>query len=183
MRALHLQSNVINCVLQCVQKFCPQVKIMESLINPAEMKQYPLSALSDQMHFTIQEVARAAIATSQRRPASVVSSTGATLPFHHLLKFEPYAEMNKSLIKTLYSEENSRKIISDQFLTSFFHQVSSTKNVELFTEIFTEEQHCSIHTTPVDTNLLQELYKWRSRCEGTYQCLRDKLDHYSIFAG
>ena len=181
-RAVYLQANVINCVLQCVQKFCPQVRIMESLINPAETMQYPLRALSDQVHFTIQEVARAAIETSHGHPTSVVSSTGATLPFHHLLKFEPYAEMNKSAIKTLYSEENSTKIISDQFLLKFFYQVSSSKNAELFIKIFTEEQYC-IQTTPGDSDLLQELHKWRSRCEGTYKCLRDKLNLFSIFAG
>ena len=186
---MNLLSNVINKVLQCAQTFCPRVKISESLIDQTEVVKYPLKPMSELMHFTIQAVASAAVETLQGQPISVVNSMGVTRSLQYLLTFEPYAELNKQIIQTLCSEQSSNKSISDQFLLMLFYCLSTSKHVEFFIKIFSdtsesvsnsEEQSCIVYG---DSKLLQTLRELKDRSEGTYQCLRDKLDQFSIFAG
>ena len=185
---MNLLSSVINKVLQCAQTFCPRVKTSESLIDRTEVVQYPLKPMSELMHFTIQAVASAAVETLQRQPISVVNSTGVTKSLQHLLTFEPYTELSKQIIQTLCCEQSSKKSISDQFLLILFYCLSTSKHAEFFIKIFSgtsesvsnSEQSCTGYG---DRKLLQTLHELKDRSEGTYQCLRDKLDQFSIFAG
>ena len=184
---MNLLSSVIRMVLLCVQEFCPRVKISESLIDLTEVVNYPLKPLSALTHFTIQAVASAAVESWHGQPISVVSSTGITRPLQHLLTFEPFAELNKQIIQVLHSEQSSRKIISDQFVLTLLRCISASKYANFFDEIFRDisdpsniaDQRCSVHD---NTKLFQGLYEWKKRCEVTYQCLREKMGQYSIFA-
>ena len=177
--AVNLRSGVISTVLQCAQQFCPQLDITDSLINSVESQNYPLISLSDLTHFTIQDVAKATIETSHEQPVYVVSSTGATTPFYDLIMFEPYAELSKSTIQSLCIEENSEKVVSDHFLVNICCQVSESKNTSMLIKILSEKQP----TTVEGSDLLHDLHRWRDRYEGTYKCLRDKLDQFSVFGG
>ena len=186
---MNLLSSVIGKVLQCAQTFSPRVKISESLIDRTEVVQYPLKPMSELMHFTIQAVASAAVETLQGQPISVVNSTGVTRSLQYLLTFEPYTELNKHIIQILCSEQSSNKSISDQFILMLFYCLSTSKHVTFFTKIFSdalesvsnsEEQSCTVYG---DSKLLQTLRELKDGSERTYQCLRDKLDHFSIFAG
>ena len=175
------RSHIITKILQCVQDFCPQIKKVESFIDPSEATQFPIE-LSKIPRYTLQKIAEAIVNSNDcyMYPLSVVSSTQ-IIPLHHLVTFEPYAEIGLSMLKNMYSDHVNK--LSDQALESL--SCSLSKKYDLFSKIFGLTPHSlsTIPSSPTPEDLLTVLQQWRDGCEGTYKCLKEKLDQYSIFAG
>ena len=111
-------------------------------------------------------------------PPSVVSSRR-IIPLHCLVIFEPYAEIELTVLKNLFHSDYVQ--ISDQVLELLCHNLSRQCN--LFTGIFRLKSQSTLPSSLTPEELLTVLKQWRDGCEGTYKCLKEKLDQYSIFAG
>ena len=172
------RSHIIRKILQCTRDFCPQIKTVESFIDPSEATKFPIKFIPEIPRFNLQKIAEAIVKFSDHHPLSVVSSRR-TILLDRLVIFEPYAEIGQAMLKNLHSYQNDDvNIISNQVLETLCLKLSRKAN--LFVKIFKECQ--LLHsTTPED--LLTVLQQWRDGCEGTYKCLKEKLDQYSVFAG
>ena len=164
------RSHIIWKILQCTQDFCPQIKPVESFTHPLEAMKFPIKLTSDMPRFNVQKVAEAIVKYGDHRPLSVVSATR-TILLDDLVAFEPYTEIGLSILKNLHS--HPMKKLSDHNL-----EILSLKLSEKASKIFKETKTVS---SPPD-ELFTILKKWRDGCDGTYKCLKEKLDQYSIFA-
>ena len=172
-----VRSQVAKIVVHCIKQFCPRVEYTESFIDPSTITKYPLNPVSELNCYSIQETAKAVTFTSFTNP-SVVSLNGLTIPLNKLLVFDPYADLGISLLQTLYNKQAYH--VSDQYLTQFAQRTSS--RADFFMEILgSTPKHGESSNSSY--SLLQELRKWRHGCDGTYHCLRQKLDVVSIFTG
>ena len=175
-KCLQLRTQVIQKVLAALREFCPKVVAAESFIDPSELSQYPLKGTSELTLFPLSAVAKSVVAGK----SSVVSMSIKSLSLESLLLFEPYADLGEANLRELFSEEKRR-------LTIFsIADCIPDKNTEMIKKIF-KPSPTQLRERMSGGSIASPVYHvldmWRDSCEGTYQCLREKLDQFSAFAG
>ena len=175
-KCLQLRSQVIQKVLAALREFCPKVVTAESFIDPSELSQYPLKGTSELTLFPLSAVAKSVVAGK----SSVVSMSVKSLSLESLLLFEPYADLGEANLRELFSEEKQRLIIFS------IADCIPDKNTEMIKKIF-KPSPTQLRERMSGGSIASPVYHvldmWRNSCEGTYQCLREKLDQFSAFAG
>ena len=171
-----LRSLLIQKVLAAAREFCSKVNTVESFINPSDTTQYPLKPTSQLSLYNISDVATA---VAKGVPA-VVNDSGTSVFLDSLLSFEPYADLGEANLRELFSEEKQRLIIF-----SIADSIPD-KNTEMIKKIF-KPSPTQLRERMSGGSIASPVYHvldmWRDSCEGTYQCLREKLDQFSVFAG
>ena len=181
---LRTRSNVITKVLQTVKDFYPNAKTVESIIDPQEVIVPPLKPPSELTLYCISDIA-VAITTKKEDDKSDYKS----FPLKHLLAFEPYANLNQDTLQCILSDKNTKKdeTISSAFISHFTDQVTScSEDLSKYIALISHAQVFSVqtsHTGSPRQKLIQALITWRNETEGTYSCLRETLNKYSIFTG
>ena len=181
---LRTRSDVITKVLQTVKDFYPDTKTVESIIDPQEVIVPPLKPPSELTLYCISDIA---IAFTTRREDD--QSDYKSFPLKHLLAFEPYANLNQDTLQCILSDKNTMKdeTISSAFISHFTDQVTScSEDLSKYIALISHAQVFSVqssHTCSPSQKLIQALITWRNETEGTYSCLRETLNTYSIFTG
>ena len=179
---LQLRSLLIQKVLAAAREFCSKVSTVESFINPSDTTQYPLKPTPQLALYNISDVATA---VAKGVPA-VVNDSGTSVFLDSLLSFEPYADLGEANLRELLCSHCSRKI-SDEFISKIALCISNKPQavLNIFETILlplAERASLDAASSPL-YRVRQVLKIWRDACEGTYQCLRKKLDQFSAFAG
>ena len=179
---LQLRSLLIQKVLAAAREFCSKVSTVESFINPSDTSQYPLKPTSQLALYNMTEVA-SAVTTGA---SSVVHDSGRPVSLDSLLSFEPYADLGEANLRELLCSHCSAKI-SDEFISKITLCISSKPQtiLNIFETIFLSlAERASLEAASSPLYRVRQVLKiWRDGCEGTYQCLREKLDQFSAFAG
>ena len=173
------RSSIIRKICQCAQDICANIETVESFIDPSETTEFPLkSSVSEISQFGLQAIVEAITKSAEYESLSIVSSK-CTISLDHLLIFEPYAELGITLLKELCTRiSNCDKKVSNRFLQRLSLRLS--RKSKLFIKMFRSNSSTSSSAT---SDLLDVLKTWRDECTGTYKCLKDKFDQFSIFAG
>ena len=177
---LAIRSKTIKKVLQTVKDFCSNIKTTESIIDPQQVIKHPLKPSSE---LTLCSISNTALAiTSSKKD---VMSEYQSLPLKHLLKFEPYAHLDQDTLQCIHSEKNVMKNekISNTFISHFTSQIRSAEDIEMYTTLLQPRSTPSTVSSSLEQELIQALESWRNETEGTYSCLKETLDMYSIFTG
>ena len=173
---VHLRSCVIHKVLAAVSEFCAKVDTAEYFIDPAQTLSYPINATK---LYSMKDIS-ALIAKNSTKSMYVVSECGESLPLKALLTFEPYALLDQRVIAKIFGTDNAvDEVISDSSLSAISRSVLNNESSISFANLFENGNSNSLNFM----QLLQILKVWRSSCVGTYKCLRQKLDQYSILSG
>ena len=179
-KCLTIRSKIIAKVLQTVQDFCPNIKTTESIIDPQQVIKHPLKPY---LELKVCSVSSTALAIASKEED--VMSDYQSLPLKHLLKFEPYAHLDQDTLQCIHSEKNIMKDekISNGFISHFTSQIRSAEDIEIYTAILQPHSTPSTISSSPKQVLIQALESWRNETEGTYKCLREALNKYSIFTG
>ena len=183
---LQLRSLLIQKVLAAAREFCSKVSTVESFINPSDTTQYPLQPTSQLMLYDVIEVATAVA----KGTPSVVHDSGTPVSLDSLLSFEPYADLGEPILHKLYNNDSlicdkvSATLISDiaehiPLKKEMIKALFKPKAAELATRI-SEAAYMYVND---EFEITQIFHIWKEQTEGTYQCLREKLDQFSVFAG
>ena len=184
------QENLINCIAQrssiikkvrqCAQDICSNIETVESFIDPSEATEFPLkSSVSEIPQFGLQAIVEAITKSAEYESLSIVSSK-CTISLDHLLIFESYAELGMALLKELCTRiSDCDKKLSNRFLERLSLRLS--RRLTLFIKMF--KSNSSTLSSATSEDLFDVLKTWRDECIGTYRCLKDKFDQFSIFAG
>ncbi len=118
------------------------------------------------------------------------------LPFAHLLQFESYAGLDQTTIQCIHSDKNTKKEekISRAFISHFAELVTNSdnknpdqvaRNSRMFRIMLSPSQTSVVKIQSVSPRqeVIQALETWRSETGGTYSCLRETLNKYSVFTG
>ena len=178
MQLVKLRSQVMVEIQSVKREFCSHAVIVEEFIpNP----QYPVNIKSSSV--SVDDISHA-IACHED---SVILTSGShedsvTLSISKLLYFEPHQFCNQQALVDLYSQ----KLVSCKVMSSFIENVSC--------EITSVDDFCTALNVPlpkvvVDSGssdylkAVRMFQEWQTGSEGTYQCLRQQMDKYSIFSG
>ena len=182
-KCVELRSAVIQKILKAVKDFCPKVCVNELLIHPADFH-YPLQPIRELTTFSIQAVAQA---VSQAQPA-VVNNAQKLITVEKLLYFEPYADMDERILSELFDVQNSdyATVVSDSFLYAIADRAHHKRAFfeKLLNLPASSVEFHQLRAPPGSAHAMGHLLVcWKERSDGSRQCLRQKLDQFSIFAG
>ena len=186
------RSSVIQAVLSTRANICPQVSTTEFLIHPSSVE-YPLKVSEGITLFSLAAVARA---IANAKPC-VVSDCGKNkdiefLKVENLLCFEPYSDSGKEVLKEIFNDDNYNKKVTDNFIyritDSIAHRAQEIQKKKWLMNVFElpfiqlQEQTSRVPEGPT-RELIGLFQTWRQCNSGTYQCLRETLDKFSVFCG
>ena len=173
------RSKIVSKILETVKDVCPNIVVVESLINPKEVVSHPLKPSSE---LTLCRVRHIALAVTSQKEA--VKSIHRALSLKRLLQFEPYAGLDLNTLQCIHSDKNAMKDehISNVFVSHFASQISDPNSILMYRRILSQPNVKSQSVSPRQ-EVVQALETWRSETEGTYRCLRETLNKYSVFTG
>ena len=182
------RSQVIKCILEAKEEFCPAVTMKESLIHPNCLLT-PVTGTSFQL-FSISELVEALL----ENESGLVSQPGRKgVEIDQLLYFEAYTCFSADVLRELVTEfENSSdKLVSEEFL----NEVSKNSH----TKLDQLKQALGIHSAKFRAALARAppfqrdhpeyqcklvFQVWKENTQSpTYRALRSALDKYSVFCG
>ena len=180
---------IVSKIRETVEHYGRNVNVIESVIDPDEVVKHPLKNTSDLPRVNINDIA-AAVSFNRR----IIKSTQQVgLTFEHLLQFEPYAGLDQTTIQCIHSDKNAKKYkkISEAFISHLASQIADpdseypdqvVRNSRMYRKILI---HSNVNSQLVSPRqeVVQALETWRSETEGTYSCLRETLNKYSVFTG
>ena len=176
MGLVNLRSKVLREVLSVKRDFCNNTEAVEMLVpNP----QYPVNS---EFNVALRSVA---VSVAQHNVAALVNDSARTpLMIHALLHFEAYSFFPQ---ERLYDICNSTHSVSPQFIECAATRLASVDDFCTTVDDFCTMLRVPIHRIESSSSKYQKVVEmfrvWQTRCEGTYQCLRQCLDEYSVFAG
>ena len=176
------RSKVVSKVLETVKDVCPNIVVVESLIDPQEVVSHPLKPSSELTLFSVRDLSAAVISQKE-----AVKSVHQALSLKRLLQFEPYAGLDQNTLLCIHSDKNVIKDeqISNAFVSNFATQISDPNSILMCRRILSQSRASSVNIQSVSPRqeVVQALETWRSETEGTYSCLRETLNKYSVFTG
>ena len=180
---LMVRSKIITKTLETVRDFCPNVTTVESVIDPHELIDHPLKPAAS---LTVCTVTNIAIAVSNN--LEDVKCEHQPLTMSQLLQFEPYSGLDQDTLQSIFSEKNAKKDIriSSGFIDYFATQIADSEHIKLYAKILGHHRSPIARVSQSDSSkqeLVHTLETWRDKTEGTYSCLRETLNKYSIFTG
>ena len=179
MELVHLRSKVLREVLSVKRDFCNNTEAVEVLVpNP----QYPVNS---EFNVALRSVA---LSVAQHNVAALANDAACTpLMIHALLHFEAYSFFPQECLYIIFNSHNSTHSVSPQFI-----ECAATRLVSVDDFCTTVDDFCTVLKVPIHriesscskyNKVVKMFHMWQTRCEGTYQCLRQYLDEYSVFAG
>lgn len=166
-----LRSAVIAEVLQAIDDYCPGISVTETFISPAEAVQHPLNPSHGGL------IAAAEVAKAVCLPAPyALNASYQLIELQKVLLFEPYANFGAIHLGTLFAEENEKCKVNAEFFNSVVQLLKLP--LDTLHKVFFKAS--SVESIDTVGNIFP---LWCSHSEGTYQCLRQTLDAFSVFAG
>ena len=177
---LQLRSLLIQKVLAVTLEFCSKVSTVELFIQPSDAIHYPLKPI---LQLSLISSRVIALCLVENLP-EIVDRSGNSVSFVSVLPFEPYAYLNKAILYSLFNEESPKykTKVSSQLLSELAECIPK----EVLNLIFRPCHYRLAEqiSDPSFINKEQEMIAmWKNESEGTYQCLRQKFDQFSVFAG
>ena len=170
LESINLRSLIIQTVLSTKNELCRKVEMAESVIHPKDTVNYPID-ITQAKFVNIKDVAQ-----TVKEGKELVLDNRDRFRVEELLHFEPYSNMEESLLRELYEDPSQH------------HQAISDPMIDNFNAIFKPSQLklATCATTPGEVHKLSQILRlWREEMgpDGTCCRLHRQLDGYSVFAG
>ena len=180
--SVHLRSLIIKMVMSTKNELCRKVEMAESLIHPKDTVDYPID-ITQAKCVSIKDVAQ----TIKEGKEFVVLENNETLSLKELLHFEPYANMEESLLRELFEDPSQHhQAISDEVINRITK--CACLSIDDYCAIIEPllQQVVTSNASDGEINKLSQVLRlWREEMgpDGTCCSLHRKLDEYSVFAG
>ena len=167
-----IRSQVIAEILRVKYEFCRNTETVEKFVpNPL----YPVGM---GLNVTLNKIARS---LSYHEDAFLLTTH---TPFNitDMLFFEPYMFCNQQCLVDLYSHLLQTCAVTSQFIECV---ASTISRVDDFCTVLNVPLHkVTVDSSSSDYHKAVRMFReWQSQSEGTYQCLRQHMDQYSVFSG
>ena len=168
------RAQVIQQILKAKAEFCGSVKTVEEFIPHP---QYPVTIPSTS-GISVKAIAQA-ICSGRKK---VHTSPHDLVPVSELLCFEPLQFYNIQCLVDLYSDKHHFCKVTSSFIESVSSNISCVDD-------FCTLLNVPLHKVAVDSSssgyekAVRMFQEWQTQSEGTYQCIRQQMDKYSIFSG
>ena len=180
--SVHLRSLIMQMVLSTKNELCRKVEMCESLIHPKDTVNYPID-ITPAKCVGIKDVAQ----TVKEGKAFIVLDNNESLSLKELLHFEPYANMEHSLLRELFEDPSQHHhVISDKVINRIAK--CARMNIDDYCAVIEPLllQPATSNASDGEVNKLSQVLRlWREEMgpDGTCCRLHHQFDLYSVFAG
>ena len=173
MQLVKLRSQVMVEIQSVKREFCSHAVTYEKFVpNP----KYPV--VEAQSSVSVHEISHAIVCHED----SVKLTKDTPFPISKLLYFEPYSFCNQQAFVDLYSQKYVSCKVTSSFIENVSCEITSVDN--LCTALNVPLSKVAVDSGSSDyLKAVRMFQEWQTRSEGTYQCLRQQMDKYSIFSG
>ena len=182
LESVNLRSLIIQTVLSTKNELCRKVEMRESLIHPKDTVSYPID-ITQAKCVSIKDVAH----TVKDGKELVVLNNRERFHVEELLHFEPYANMEESLLRELFEDPSQHhQAISDEVINRIAK--CAHVNIDDYCAVIEPllRQVATSNASNGEVNKLSQVLRlWREEMgpDGTCCRLHRQLDQYSVFAG
>ena len=182
LESVNLRSLIIQTVLSTKNELCRKVEMAESLIHPKDTVNYPID-ITQAKCVSIKDVAQ----TVKEGKELVLLNYREKFHLKELLHFEPYANMEESLLRELYEDPSQHhQAISDKVINRIAK--CAQMNIDDYSAVIEPLllQVATSNASNGEVNKLSQVLRlWREEMgpDGTCCRLHRQLDKYSVFAG
>ena len=164
-----IRAKVITEIMKAKNEFCSSSETVESFVlNP----QYPVDS---KVAVSVSKLAH----SLTHHEEAVLVDPHTPVDVSHLLYFESYKFCNQQCLVDMYSKQLESCKLTPQFIEN---AASSISRVDDFCTVL----NVPLHKVAVDGayHKAERMFQvWQTQTEGTYQCLRQHMDKYSVFSG
>ena len=171
---VRIRTEVVKEVMLAKHEFCSNTVTVEMFIpNPT----YPVNC-----DCTV-SITKIAYSISKHEDAALANDHARTpVKLHKLLHFEPFALLPQECLSLLYSPDSQAHTVTPQFIEC----AASTFSYVSYVDDFCTVLNVPLHKVAVDGTYhkAERMFQvWQTQTEGTYLCLRQHMDKYSVFSG
>ena len=118
-----------------------------------------------------------------------MNDSGTSVFLDSLLSFEPYADLGEPILRELFQKATPqcKEVLSQTLVSDIAERIPKKKGMlkALFKPkpALLAQRMSEAGFVSDELEVMQMLDIWKNQSEGTYQCLREKLDQFSVFAG
>ena len=164
-----LRSQIIEETLSIKDEFCSNADTSEHFVPKPT---YPVDTISS---ISLTDIAHAICSHEE----GVHLDKDTPIKITNLLFFEPYKFCNHQCLVDIYGHESCK--VTQQFID---HVSDNISRVDDFCKKVLSVPLHKIASCSSDCEKVVRMFReWQSQSEGTYHCLRQHMDQYSIFAG
>ena len=178
---VQVRSKVMREVVSAKSEFCGSTETFEVFVpHPT----YPVN-----IHSTVSLVKVAHSVAHCQNAVLTNDSAHTPVKMHALLHFEAYSFFPQECLYDLFNSDKSTHPVSPQFIECAATRLASVDDFCTTVADFCTVLRVPIHRIESSSSCSKyqktgEMFRvWQTLCEGTYQCLRQYLDEYSVFAG
>ena len=172
LQLVKLRAQVMAEIQSVKKEFCNNVATVEKFVpNP----QYPINLkLSVSLHKLAHSISR--------HEEAVLLSVVTPFDITQLVFFEPYMFCNPQCLVDLFCKDLVSCYVSPQFIECISSNISC---VDDFCTLLNVPLHkVAVASSSSDYDKAVRMFlEWQTLSDGTYQCLRQYMDKYSIFSG
>ena len=170
---VEIRAKVIAEIMKAKNEFCSSSETVESFVpNP----QYPVDS---KVSVSVSKLAHSlthheeAVLVGPHTPVDVL----------HLLYFEPYKFCNQQCLVDMYSKQLQPCTLTPQFVKSVSRTIDcSVSDFYKVLKVYPED--IAVDSSSSHYHKAERMFQvWQTQTEGTYQCLRQHMDKYSVFSG
>ena len=158
-----LRSQIIKEILSIKEEFCSNAETTEHFVPKPT---YPVDTTSS---ISLTDIAHSICCHED----GVLLNKDTPFEIERLLFFEPFLFCNHHFFVNIHSNEFMHKPPFNDCITSHVDDFCQVLDVPLYQVPVDGDKHKAVRM----------FHEWQSQSEGTYHCLRQHMDQYSIFAG
>ena len=172
LQLVKLRAQVMAEIQSVKKEFCNNVATVEKFVpNP----QYPINLkLSVSLHKLAHSISC--------HEEAVLLSVDTPLDITQLVFFEPYMFCNPQCLVDLFCKDLVSCYVSPQFIECISSNISCVDDFCTLLNVFLHKVAGDSSSSDYD-KAVRMFLEWQTQSDGTYQCLRQYMDKYSIFSG
>ena len=168
---------VIGEVLTAKEEFCNYTETAELFIPT------PMFPINTDLSVPFANITYSIV----RHEEGVITSDYTTIELHHLLHFEPYMYLPTECLSHLYSVHPQPRTLMQQFIKLFAAAIVKL-SANNFCDTFKYSVWCvqpgsRKHYSHPYQQTQRMFQAWQEQTDGTFQCLREHMDKYSVYSG
>ena len=172
LKLVKLRTQVMLEIQSVKKEFCDNVVTVEKFVPKP---QYPVNL---ELSVSLQEIAYSISCHED----AVLLSVDTPLDITQLVFFEPYMFCNPQCLVDLFCKDLVSCYVSPQFIECISSNISCVDDFCTLLNVPLHKVAAASSSSDYD-KAVRMFLEWQTQSDGTYQCLRQYMDKYSIFSG
>lgn len=184
MDCIRLRSAIIKAILDTKANFAPSLPVIEGLLDPSSLRQYPLRSIKgcEVPMYTLSMITKSLL---EKYTSVFDRSHQHTILLSKLLYWDPYMNLGRKIVEDIFNPSLQGIEVTAEFIDEFSERVDQWETIALNVFKFERSTISNISRKSSDPCHACKgmFHNFRSMEMLTFGRLRELFDSFSIFSG